>query len=110
MMANTDPAFVSFELDILWAFHGGADPAELLEDFGSRFKLMHVKDLRKGVAGDFTGRTSVENDVAVGTGQLNLPAIIKAARKSGIQHFYIEDESSSVQTQVPKSLAFLKGL
>ncbi len=110
IVANTNPAFVSFELDILWAFHGGADLVELLEAYGQRFKLMHVKDLRKGVQGDFTGTTSVENDVALGTGQINVAEAIKAAKKSGIIYYYIEDESSSVNIQVPKSLGFLKSI
>jgi sugar phosphate isomerase/epimerase len=110
IVENTNPDFVSFELDILWAFHGGADPAALLKKYGPRFKLMHVKDLRKGVEGDFSGQTSVENDVALGTGQIDVAGVIKAARKSGIKHYYIEDESSSIAVQVPQSLAFLKSL
>ena len=107
---NTDPAYVSFELDILWAFHPGADPAALLKKYGPRFKLMHVKDLRKGVVGDFSGSTSVENDVALGTGQIDVANVIEAAKKSAIEHYYIEDESSSVSVQVPQSLKFLKSL
>jgi sugar phosphate isomerase/epimerase len=110
IVANTNPEYVSFELDILWAFHPGADPAALLKKYGPRFKLMHVKDLRKGIKGDFSGKTSVENDVAVGTGQIDIPAVMKAAQKSGIQHFYIEDESSSVNVQVPQTLKYLKAL
>lgn len=110
IMEQTNPDYVSFELDILWAFHPGADPVALLKKYGPRFKLMHVKDLRKGVKGDFTGSTSVENDVAVGTGQIDVAAVIRAAQKSGIVNYYIEDESSSVNVQVPKTLAFLKKL
>ena len=71
---------------------------------------MHVKDLKKGVKGDFTGSTSQENDVALGTGQLNIPEIMKAAKRSAISNYYIEDESSSVNVQVPKTLAYLKKL
>ncbi|MGC1240151.1 MAG: sugar phosphate isomerase/epimerase [Chryseosolibacter sp.] len=110
MMEHTDPKFVSYELDILWAFHPGADPVALIKKYPKRFKLMHVKDLRKGVKGDFSGRTPVENDVALGTGQIDVAAVIKAAKKSSIQYYYIEDESPSIETQVPQSLAFLKGL
>lgn len=110
IVAKTNPKYVSFELDILWAFHPGADPAALLKQYGPRFKLMHVKDLRKGVVGDFSGSTSVENDVALGTGQIDVARVIKAAQKSGIVHYYIEDESSSVSVQVPQSLKFLKSL
>lgn len=110
MMANTDPRYVSYELDILWAFHPGADPVALIQKYPKRFRLMHVKDLRKGVKGDFSGRTPVENDVALGTGQIDVAAVIKAAKKSSIQYYYIEDESPSIDTQVPQSLAFLRGL
>lgn len=110
MMENTDPRYVSYELDILWAFHPGADPVALIKKYGKRFRLMHVKDLRKGVKGDFSGRTPVENDVALGTGQIDVAAVIAAAKKSRIRYYYIEDESPSIETQVPQSLAFLKGL
>jgi sugar phosphate isomerase/epimerase len=104
---NTDPNFVNFEMDILWTFFPGIDPAKLLEKYPNRFKLMHVKDLKKGVVGNLSGGTSSENDVALGTGQLNLPAIMKAAKKAKIQHYYIEDESSLHAIQVPESIKYL---
>ena len=52
MVKNTNPEYVSFEMDILWVFHGGGDPAKLLLKYPNRWKLMHLKDLRKGVKGD----------------------------------------------------------
>ena len=104
---NTDPKYVNFEMDILWTFFPGIDPAKLLEQYPTRFKLMHVKDLKKGIVGNLSGGTSSENDVALGTGQLNLPAIMKAAKKAKIQHYYIEDESSLHALQVPVSIKFL---
>ena len=110
LVANTNPDYVSFELDILWAFHPGADPAKLIKKYPTRFKLMHVKDLRNGIKGDFSGGTPVENDVALGTGQINIPAVIRAAKKSSIQFYYIEDESNDVNIQVPVSIALLKKL
>ncbi len=109
-VANTNPKYVNFELDILWAFHPGVDPAALLKKYPARFKLMHVKDLRKGIKGDFSGGTPIENDVALGSGQIDIPAVIRAAQKSAIQYYYIEDESNEVNLQVPVSLAFLKQL
>ena len=71
---------------------------------------MHVKDMRKGTKKDLTGLTSPENDVALGTGELDIPAIIRTAKQIGIKHFFIEDESSIVITQVPQSIAYLKSL
>jgi sugar phosphate isomerase/epimerase len=110
IVKNTDPKYVSFELDLLWAAFPGQKPEELLTKYGNRFKLIHLKDLRKGVPGDLSGGTSVENDVALGTGAINMPAVLKAAKKAGIKHYYIEDESSSFATQVPQSIAYLKSV
>ena len=110
MVKNTDPRYVSYEMDIMWVFHGGGDPAKLLLKYPDRWKLMHLKDLRKGVKGDHTGGTSTENDVALGTGQLNIPEILKAAKKVGVKHYFIEDESSRIREQVPQTIAYLKGL
>jgi sugar phosphate isomerase/epimerase len=110
IIQKTDPKYVSFEIDILWTFFPGADPAALIAKYPDRFKLLHLKDLRKGVTGNLSGGTAVENDVALGTGQLNLPAILKAAKKAKIQHYYIEDESPDYAKQVPQTIAYLKGL
>ncbi|TLV03384.1 sugar phosphate isomerase/epimerase family protein [Dyadobacter luticola] len=110
IIQKTDPKYVSFELDVLWAFFPGGDPAGLLTKYPKRYKLMHMKDLRKGVEGNLSGGTPVTNDVALGTGQLDIPAILKAAKKSGIEHYYIEDESPSYATQVPQTMAYLKSL
>ena len=110
IVKNTNPEYVSFEMDILWTFHGGGDPEKLLLKYPNRWKLMHLKDLRKGVKGDHTGGTSTDNDVALGTGQLNLPAILKAAKKVGVKYYFIEDESPKFRQQVPQTMAYLKSL
>jgi sugar phosphate isomerase/epimerase len=107
---NTNPEYVSFQMDIFWIQFGGGDPVALLKKYGNRWKLMHIKDMRKGTKKDLTGLTSIENDVALGTGELDLSAILKEAKKIGIKHYFIEDESSSYATQAPQSIAYLKGL
>jgi sugar phosphate isomerase/epimerase len=110
IVTSTDPKYVSFEIDILWAFFPGQDPAAMISKYGNRYKTMHLKDLRKGITGNLSGGTSGENDVALGTGQINLPAVLKAAKKAGLEHYYIEDESSNVMEQVPQSITYLKSL
>ncbi|MFL0162768.1 sugar phosphate isomerase/epimerase family protein [Aquirufa salirivi] len=110
LVQNTDPKYVSYEMDILWTFFPGQNPATLLEKYGNRFKLMHLKDLKKGVQGNMSGGTSVENDVALGTGQLNIPEIMKAAKKAKIQHYYLEDESSRYPVQTRQSRTYLSNL
>ena len=110
IVKNTNPEYVSFELDILWAFHGGAEPVSLLKKYGKRFKLIHLKDLRNGVKGDLTGGTPLINDVVLGSGQIDVAGVIREAKKIGIKHYFIEDESPTWYQQVPKSIAYLKSL
>ena len=110
MFKNTNPEYVSFQMDIFWIQFGGGDPAALLKKYGNRWKTMHLKDMRKGTKKDLTGLTSVENDVTLNTGELDLPAILKEAKRIGIKHYFIEDESSSYATQVPQSIIYLKSL
>ncbi len=108
LMQETDKKLVSYEMDILWTVHPGQDPAALLKKYGKRWELVHLKDLRKGVKGDLSGGTDVRNDVALGTGQVDYPAVLKAARKAGVKHYFIEDESPTVLDQIPQSLRFLE--
>jgi sugar phosphate isomerase/epimerase len=110
LVQETNPEYVSFEMDLLWTYFPGADPAALLVKYEDRFKLMHVKDIRKGIKGNLSGTTPAENDVTLGTEQLNLPEIFRTAKKAGVAHFYLEDESPIYYLQVPKSIKFLKTL
>jgi sugar phosphate isomerase/epimerase len=110
IIENTIPAYVSFEMDVLWTVHGGGNPVELLRKYGNRWKLMHVKDLKKGVVGDLTGGTPAENNAPVGQGQADFPKIFKIANEIGIKHFFIEDESNKELLNIPKSVAYIKSL
>jgi sugar phosphate isomerase/epimerase len=109
LVNETKPEWVAFQMDILWTYFPGQDPAKLLKKYGSRWELMHLKDLKKGVTtGSLSGSTDVENDVVLGTGQINLPAALKAAREVGVKYYFIEDESSRAKEQIPQSLKFLE--
>jgi sugar phosphate isomerase/epimerase len=110
IITNTNPEYVSFEMDVFWVQFGGGDPVALLKKYGDRWKLIHLKDLRKGTKKDLTGLTGPENNVPLGEGELDIPGILREANKIGIKHFFIEDESDHVITQVPKSIAYLKSL
>src|SRR5688500_11175829 len=47
LMAETNE-HVRIELDVFWVVHPGHDPVKLLEKYGKRFDLMHVKDMKRG--------------------------------------------------------------
>ena len=110
IIESTDPENVSFQMDVFWAQFGGGDPVALLKKYGNRWKLLHLKDMKKGIAKDLTGGTDVEYNVPLGQGQLDMAGILIESRKIGIAHYFIEDESSAVMDQVPQSIAYLKSL
>lgn len=112
IIENTNHKYVFFELDVLWIMHGGgADmPQKLLKKYPGRWKLMHIKDLRKGAVGNFTGQSPAFDDVIIGTGQANWKKIFKLARKAGIEHCYLEDESNKELEHMPLSIEYLKSL
>src|SRR2546429_1546916 len=109
LMAETNAKHVHYEMDVFWIVHPGEDPVKLLEKYGNRFELMHVKDMKKGTpTGLLTGHSEVTNDVALGAGIMDWPAILKAARKAGVKWYFIEDESPTSVEQIPQSLRFLE--
>jgi sugar phosphate isomerase/epimerase len=107
---NLDPRYVNFEMDTYWIKHPGQDPVALLKKYPKRFPLLHVKDRKIGTVGNQNGQTDVETNVVLGTGDVGLPAIMKASAKIGVEYAIIEDESSRSEAQVPLSIAFLKGI
>ncbi len=99
-----------FEMDVYWVQHGGADPLTVLNKYPDLFHLMHLKDMEKGTVGDDTGHSDVETNVVLGTGQIDMAALVRRAKELGIKYMFIEDESSKVVEQVPQSLVFLASL
>jgi sugar phosphate isomerase/epimerase len=109
LFAETNPKLVSYEMDIFWIVFPGQDPVKLLQKYGTRWELMHLKDMRKGTqTGSLSGGTDVKNDAALGAGMMDLPAILSAAKKAGVKWYFIEDESPWSEQQIPQSLMYLE--
>ena len=108
LIKGTDPKLVAFEMDTFWVKHPGADPTEWLNKFPNRWKLMHVKDMKAGTESNFSGGSDVNNDVALGTGTMDWPSILAAAKKAGVEYYFIEDESDAAAEHIPQSLAYLE--
>ena len=108
---NTDPKLVAFQIDVFHALHGGADPVDLINRYASRVTSLHLKDLKKGVVvPKGTGVGTPEDDVPLGTGQVDWPAVLRAAVKAGASLYYIEDESADPWGHIPQSVQYLRGL
>ncbi len=111
LAAATKPDLVAFEMDVFWVVQPGADPVKLLEKYPDRWQLMHLKDIRKGArTGVFTGKAPLTDDVALGTGMVDWPTLLRTAARTGVRHYFIEDESPTVLEQIPASLKYLESL
>ena len=106
-----DPKFANFEMDIFWIVYARQDPVQLLHKYPARFPLMHVKDLRKDTPlGGSPGDVLEEASVPLGKGLVDISATLQAARKTGVRHYYIEDEAVDASQQIPVSLRYLESL
>jgi sugar phosphate isomerase/epimerase len=109
LMLEAKPENVCFELDVFWAAHAGADPVALLKKYPTRFKLLHIKDMRKG-ATITPGKRSApaEDNVAMGLGELDLKSLLKVSETIGIEYYFIEDETEVPQRNIPIGVSYLK--
>lgn len=110
MVEKFDQRFVNFEMDVFWVKQAGQNPVALLKKYPTRFLLMHLKDRKKGTKNSDNGEASVESNVVLGNGDVGIAEIMKEAKQIGIKHFFIEDESSRSEQQIPKSLKYLQSL
>ncbi len=110
MVKNTDPKYVNYEMDVFWVKHPGQDPVALLKKYPNRFLMLHLKDREPGTEGNQNGCAPDESNVVLGKGDVGIAAIMKEAKKIGIKHYFIEDESPKSVEQIPQSLDFLHKL
>lgn len=100
MLAHLDPG-VLFELDVYWIQTGGCNPAEVVKEIGKRAPLLHIKD-GPCVQG--------QPMTAVGDGQVDMPAIVKAG--AGTAEWLIVELdacATDMLTAVKKSHDYLVG-
>jgi sugar phosphate isomerase/epimerase len=110
MMEHLDPRYVNIEMDVHWMRNPGQDPAALLRKYPGRFPVTHLKDRMIGSVDNLTGRQDPERNVVLGSGDVNIAAVMKAARETGVKYHFIEDESSRAAFQLPMHLDYLRSL
>jgi len=109
LLRETNPDQVKFEEDIFWVADAKVDPAQLLLANPNRFVMLHIKDMKKGApVGFLPAHSGPSDNVVAGQGELDMPGIIKAAQQIGVKYYFIEDESSISEQQIPQTIAYLK--
>ena len=81
---HTAPEHLAAELDLFWVAHAGVDVVSVLRKYAGRCPLLHVKDMAPaGVKPIFAN---------LGSGTMDWPPIIEAAREAGAQWYIVEQD------------------
>ncbi|HTF18901.1 MAG TPA: sugar phosphate isomerase/epimerase [Chryseolinea sp.] len=110
LVQQLDTRVVQLQMDVFWIKQAGQDPVALLKKYHNRWISIHLKDRQPGTPNSNDGKADDETNVVLGKGDVGIADLMKEAKRLGIQHFFIEDESSRSEEQIPKSLEFLKSL
>jgi sugar phosphate isomerase/epimerase len=100
LIERLDPT-VFAEVDMYWATLGGADPRQVIADLGDRLWLLHVKD------GPCDAPESPM--VAVGSGTLDIPAILTSAPTAKWHVVELDRCATDMLTALADSYRYLVG-
>jgi sugar phosphate isomerase/epimerase len=100
LVENTDPRWVTFQLDVFWAADAGVDVVDLIERYGDRIELLHIKD------GDLNGDgRGIPGDV--GEGDIDWAPILQAAQGS-VKYYVVERDGAPADAEFARdSFEFL---
>lgn len=85
LLDETDKSNVCMELDLGWVVVTGNDPVDYFNKYPGRFPLWHLKDM------DLAKKHSTE----FGRGGLDVGKMLQNAGKSGLKHYFVEQEEYS---------------
>jgi sugar phosphate isomerase/epimerase len=93
------------EPDTYWIQFGGGDPVGWISRLPGRVPLVHLKDYK------FNLRKNIPEMAEVGSGNLDIPAIIEQGRAAGCEWFIVEQDfcAGDPFTAIQTSLEYLKG-
>jgi sugar phosphate isomerase/epimerase len=89
LLSGTEPGLVVFELDVGWVSAAGLNPSEVLSRHRGRYRLMHVKDLKASTKPNFL---LTMDPTEVGSGRIDWPTVLAAARDAGVREYFVEQE------------------
>jgi len=90
LMDHTDPAVVSFCLDVAWVYRGGGDPAAVVEELlaKERIAYFHLKD------------TTEDEWKELGRGVVDLPAIMRVIEAHGYDGWLVVEQDETQREPV----------
>jgi len=112
LMKTADPKLVSLELDVMWAHVGGADPVSILQQYGDRIPLLHLKNVAPAVETRYNEEIPHAAFRELGNGAVDIPAVLRAAKQAGVKHYFVEQDYTPGDPlqSLRESFQYLEGL
>lgn len=117
LLKECDSRLVAMEMDLCWIQVGGADPLAYFERYPGRFRLVHIKDVKRlpkpsSAAGATIDSAQILPDMTeVGSGVIGWKRIFAQSGKAGIQHYFIEhDQPADPMASILKSFRYVSAL
>jgi len=104
-LEDTDPDLVCMEIDLYWAFKGGARVSDYFNRYPGRFELVHVKDSYES--------ESRQSFAPVGSGIIDFPEIFGYRDVAGFRHLIVEHDKPGPENEescARSSIEYLKSL
>jgi sugar phosphate isomerase/epimerase len=92
LLSETQKSTVQLELDIFWVSVAGHDPVKMLGDHPDRIPLLHLKDKAAEIKTQFNEKVPDSTFKEVGNGSIDIPAVLRAADKAGVKHYFVEQD------------------
>ena len=104
IVEQTNPEFLNFEFDSYWPTEAGVDAIETMKMLGDRLKLYHIND--RGTKVIKTPMTPIlkSDSMELGTGNMNLTAMIDIAKSAGVDSIILESHKNWIDKDPIKSL------
>ena len=94
LLKETHKGLVWLEMDVFWVSVAGHDPVALLKQYSNRVALLHLKDKAKGTATQYNENVPKQTFKEVGSGTVDIAAILAAAKKTSVKNFFVEQDQT----------------
>jgi sugar phosphate isomerase/epimerase len=102
LVAECPPENLLLQADVFWMIKAGEDPFAWFRRHPNRYRMIHAKD---------TGPAPGHEMVDVGSGEIDWPRLITAAKLAGVKHFFVEhDEPKDPMASIGRSYRYLSTL
>lgn len=102
IMENTDKELVNLELDIFWVKHAGKEPLQIMEQYGERITILHLKDMLAG---------KEKKNTAPGQGIIDFRSILQKKTHTATEYSIVEFAGDDLGLDdAVKSIQYLKNI